>query len=92
MESGHNFAKTCGPPDGRFTLTHKAGDHSIHLSTDYMTWWSTTHIKLYLNVSNVKPNIKHDWSHIHELVSKVSERVAGGAGGDLKFHSMCFLS
>jgi len=70
--------KTRGPLDGRFTFTHKAGDHSICLSTNYTTWWSTMHVKLYLNVSDVKPNIERDRSHIPELASKVSEREAGG--------------
>jgi len=78
MESEHTVVKTRGPLDGRFTFTHEAGDHSICLSTNYTTWWSTTHVKLYLNVSDVKPNIEHDRSHIPELASKVSEREAGG--------------
>ncbi|KIM53934.1 hypothetical protein SCLCIDRAFT_1222460 [Scleroderma citrinum Foug A] len=76
MESGHNVAKTRGPPDGRFTFTsHEAGDHSICLSTNYTTWWSTTHIKLYLDiiVGDVKPDIERDRSHVSELASKVRD-------------------
>jgi len=45
--------------------------------------YMTSHVKLYLdiNISDVKPNIECDRSHIPELVSKVSEvdqRLAAG--------------
>ncbi|KAL4073011.1 emp24/gp25L/p24 family/GOLD-domain-containing protein [Scleroderma yunnanense] len=76
MESGHNVVKTCGPPDGRFTFTsHDAGDHSICLSTNYTSWWSSTHIKLYLDiiVGDVKLDTERDRSHVSELASKVRD-------------------
>ncbi|KAL4063101.1 emp24/gp25L/p24 family/GOLD-domain-containing protein [Scleroderma yunnanense] len=76
MESGHNVVKTRGPPDGRFTFTsHDAGDHSICLSTNYTSWWSSTHIKLYLDiiVGDVKPDTERDRNHVSELASKVRD-------------------
>jgi len=59
------------------------------------------HVKPYLNIiiHNVKPNIERDQSNVPELASKVSKlnkRLEAAAptqaGGDLKFHSTCFLS
>ncbi|KAG6332516.1 hypothetical protein ID866_6566 [Astraeus odoratus] len=76
METGHNAVKTRGPPDGRFTFTsHEAGDHSICLSTNYTAWWSSTHIKLYLDiiVGGVKPDVERDRSHVSELAAKVRD-------------------
>ncbi|KIJ65692.1 hypothetical protein HYDPIDRAFT_110839 [Hydnomerulius pinastri MD-312] len=76
METGHNVAKTRGPPDSRFTFTsHESGDHSICLSTNYTSWWSSTHIKLYLDiiVGNTKPDVEHDRSHVSELAGKVRD-------------------
>ena len=78
MESGHEVAKTKGPPDGRFTFTsHESGDHSICLSSSYPSTWfgPAEHIRLYLDivVGNTKPDYDHDRSHIAELASKVRE-------------------
>jgi len=67
MESGHTVVKTRGPPDGRFTLTlHKAGDTPC--ACPQTTPWSTTHVKLYLD-------IERDQSHIPELASKVGSGI-----------------
>ncbi|KAI5987058.1 emp24/gp25L/p24 family/GOLD-domain-containing protein [Pisolithus albus] len=76
METGHNVVKTRGPPEGQFTFTsHDAGDHSICLSTNYTSWFSNTHVKLYLDVivGAVRPDIEHDRSHVSELASKVRD-------------------
>lgn len=76
MESGHNVVKTKGPSDGRFTFTsHEAGDHSICLSTNYTSWFSSTHIRLYLDVvvGSTKADAEHDRSHVSELASKVRD-------------------
>jgi len=74
--SGHVVVKTTGPNDGRFTFTsHEAGDHSICLSTNYTSWFSHTHIRLYLDivVGNTKPDYEHDRSHVSSLASKVRD-------------------
>lgn len=76
METGHSVAKTRGPPEGQFTFSsHDAGDHSICLSTNYTSWFSSTHVKLYLDiiVGAVRPDIEHDRSHVSELASKVRD-------------------
>lgn len=76
MDSGHVVVKSRGPPDGRFTFTsHDSGDHSICLSTNYSSWWDTTHVKLYLDiiVGGVKPDIERDRSHVSDLASKVRD-------------------
>ncbi|KAH7890760.1 emp24/gp25L/p24 family/GOLD-domain-containing protein [Phlebopus sp. FC_14] len=76
METGYSVVKTRGPPESRFTFTsHESGDHSICISTNYTSWWSSTHIKLYLDiiVGNTKPDVEHDRSHISELASKVRD-------------------
>ncbi|KAI5992581.1 emp24/gp25L/p24 family/GOLD-domain-containing protein [Pisolithus orientalis] len=76
METGENVVKTRGPPEGQFTFTsHDAGDHSICLSTNYTSWFSSTHVKLYLDiiVGTVKPDIEQDRSHVSELASKVRD-------------------
>ncbi|KAI6023585.1 hypothetical protein PISMIDRAFT_122237 [Pisolithus microcarpus 441] len=76
METGHNVVKTRGPPEGQFTFSsHDAGDHSICLSTNYTSWFSNTHVKLYLDVivGAVRPDIEHDRSHVSELASKVRD-------------------
>lgn len=76
MDTGHAVTKTRGPPDGRFTFTsHESGDHSICVSTNYTSWFSSTHIKLYLDivVGNTKPDIESDRSHIGELSSKLRD-------------------
>ena len=42
--------QTVGPPEGKFTFTsHAAGDHSICLSTNYTSWFSSTHIRCVYN-------------------------------------------
>ncbi|KDR65741.1 hypothetical protein GALMADRAFT_260151 [Galerina marginata CBS 339.88] len=74
--SGHTVVKTIGPLDGKFTFTsHEAGDHSICLSTNYTSWFSHTHIRLYLDivVGSTKPDVEHDRSHISELATKVRD-------------------
>lgn len=76
VESGHNVVKTKGPSDGRFTFTsHEAGDHSICLSTNYTSWFSNTHIRLYLDivVGSTRPDVEQDRSHISELAAKVRD-------------------
>jgi p24 family protein alpha len=65
-----------GPPEGEFTFTaHDAGDHSICLSTNYTTWFSSTHIRLYLdiNVGASKADFEQDRTHISEVASKVRD-------------------
>lgn len=65
-----------GPSTGRFTFTsHEAGDHSICLSTNYSSWFSNTHLRIYLDVvvGTTKPDVEHDRSHISDLASKVRE-------------------
>lgn len=74
--SGHVVVKTTGPLDGKFTFTsHEAADHSICLSTNYTSWFSHTHIRLYLDIviGTTKPDVEHDRSHISELASKVRD-------------------
>ncbi|KAG1769535.1 emp24/gp25L/p24 family/GOLD-domain-containing protein [Suillus placidus] len=76
METSHVVTKTRGPSDGRFTFTsHESGDHSICISTNYTSWWSSTHIKLYLDivVGTMKPDIESDRTHIGELSSKLRD-------------------
>ncbi|PBK99315.1 hypothetical protein ARMGADRAFT_1007873 [Armillaria gallica] len=76
VESGESVVKTKGPSEGRFTFTsHDAGDHSICLSTNYTSWFSSTHIRLYLDivVGKTKANIEQDRSHVSELASKVRD-------------------
>ncbi|KAF8638931.1 hypothetical protein AX16_010406 [Volvariella volvacea WC 439] len=73
---GDMMVKTTGPPDSRFTFTsHDAGDHSICLSTNYTSWFSSTHIRLYLDivVGSTKPDIEQDRSHVSELASKIRD-------------------
>ncbi|PFH46882.1 hypothetical protein AMATHDRAFT_7310 [Amanita thiersii Skay4041] len=74
--TSHLVVKTTGPYDGRFTFTsHEAGDHSICLSTNYTSWFSHTHIRLYLDivVGTTKPDVEQDRSHVSELASKVRD-------------------
>lgn len=76
MESGDNVVHTKGPSEGAFTFTsHEAGDHSICLSTNYTSWFSNTHIRLYLDivVGTTKADTEHDRSHISELAAKVRD-------------------
>ncbi|KAJ8587321.1 hypothetical protein M405DRAFT_794354 [Rhizopogon salebrosus TDB-379] len=76
METGHVVTKTRGPSDGRFTFTsHESGDHSLCISTNYTSWFSSTHIKFYLDivVGSTKPDIESDRSHIGELSSKLRD-------------------
>jgi len=76
VESSHTVVKTKGPSEGRFTFTsHDAGDHSICLSTNYTSWFSNTHIRLYLDivVGTTKPDTEHDRSHISQLAAKIRD-------------------
>jgi len=76
VESSHTVVKTKGPSEGRFTFTsHESGDHSICLSTNYTSWFSNTHIRLYLDivVGTTKPDIDHDRGHISQLAAKVRD-------------------
>ncbi|KAI0629237.1 emp24/gp25L/p24 family/GOLD-domain-containing protein [Trametes polyzona] len=77
LETGHNVVKTRGPSEGQFTFTsHDSGDHSICLSSNYGTsWFSTTHIRLYLDivVGSTKPDAEHDRSHVSELSQKLRD-------------------
>jgi hypothetical protein len=76
LETSHTVVHTRGPSDGRFTFTsHDAGDHSICLSTNYSSWFSNTHLRMYLDivVGSAKPDIEHDRSHISDLAAKVRD-------------------
>jgi p24 family protein alpha len=76
MASEHSVVNTLGPSDGRFTFTsHEAGDHSICLSTNYTSWFSNTHIRLYLDVivGNTMPDQDHDRNHVSTVASKVRD-------------------
>ncbi|KAL0576445.1 emp24p/erv25p-related protein [Marasmius crinis-equi] len=75
-ESAHTVVKTKGPSEGRFTFTsHEAGDHSICLSTNYTSWFSSTHIRMYLDVvvGSTKADADHDRSHISDISSKIRD-------------------
>jgi hypothetical protein len=74
--TSHVVVKTTGPFEGKFTFTsHEAGDHSICLSTNHTSWFSHTHIRLYLDivVGSTKPDLEQDRSHVSELASKVRD-------------------
>jgi hypothetical protein len=74
--TNHPVVKTTGPYEGKFTFTsHEAGDHSICLSTNYTSWFSHTHIRLYLDivVGSTKPDVEQDRSHVSELAAKVRD-------------------
>ncbi|KAF7309674.1 Membrane protein [Mycena indigotica] len=76
LDSGHSVVKTRGPSEGRFTFTsHEAGDHTICLSTNYTSWFSSTHLRLYLDVvvGQTKADADHDRSHVSELASKIRD-------------------
>ncbi|EEB88936.1 hypothetical protein MPER_13029 [Moniliophthora perniciosa FA553] len=51
------------------------GDHSICLSTNYTSWFSSTHIRLYIDivVGTTKADLEHDRSHVSELAGKVRD-------------------
>ncbi|KAG9223784.1 hypothetical protein CCMSSC00406_0004875 [Pleurotus cornucopiae] len=75
-DSAHTVVRTRGPHDGRFTFTsHIAGDHSICLSTNYTSWFSHTHIRMYLDivVGSTKANVEQDRSHVSEMAAKVRD-------------------
>ncbi|KAG5637741.1 hypothetical protein H0H81_003379 [Sphagnurus paluster] len=75
-ESGDIAVKTTGPPEGKFTFTsHDAGDHSICLSTNYTSWFSHTHIRLYLDIAvgTTKTDVEHDRTHVSGLAAKVRD-------------------
>ncbi|KAG6865077.1 hypothetical protein C0993_008320, partial [Termitomyces sp. T159_Od127] len=75
-EHGDVLVKTTGPPEGKFTFTsHDAGDHSICLATNYTSWFSHTHIRLYLDivVGTTKPNVEQDRTHVSGLAAKVRD-------------------
>jgi len=74
--SGHVVVKTIGPLDGKFTFTSvEAGDHSICLSTNYTSWFSHTHIRLYLDivVGSTKADVETDRTHVSEIANKVRD-------------------
>ncbi|KAL0953384.1 hypothetical protein HGRIS_004623 [Hohenbuehelia grisea] len=76
MHSEEPLVRTRGPFDGRFTFTsHDSGDHTICLSTNYTSWFSSTHIRLYLDVAvgNSKPNTEQDRTHVSEIAGKVRD-------------------
>ncbi|KAF7971302.1 hypothetical protein HWV62_21464 [Athelia sp. TMB] len=76
VHSGHTVVKTKGPAEGRFTFTsHEAGDHSLCLSTNYTSWFSNTHIRLYLDivVGTTKADLDHDRNHISEMSAKIRD-------------------
>lgn len=75
-ESGDVVVKTTGPSQGKFTFTsHDAGDHSICLSTNFSSWFSHNHIRLYLDivVGTTKADVEHDRKHVSGLAAKVRE-------------------
>lgn len=75
-ETGELVTQTKGPSEGKFTFTsHDSGDHSVCLSTNYTSWFSTTHIRLYLDmaVGSSKPDAEHDRTHVSELAAKVRD-------------------
>jgi len=70
------MVKTTGPPDGRFTFTsHGIGDHSICVSTNYTSWFSSTHIRLYLDVviGSTKPDVEQDRTHVSDLAARIRD-------------------
>jgi len=74
--SGLVVVKTTGPLEGKFTFTsHEAGDHAICLSTNHSSWFSHTHVRLYLDivVGSTKPDVDHDRSHVSELSAKLRD-------------------
>ncbi|KAF5331478.1 hypothetical protein D9758_015499 [Tetrapyrgos nigripes] len=74
--SGETVTKTKGPSEGRFTFTsHESGDHSICLSTNYTSWFSSTHIRLYLDivVGSARVDSEHDRTHVSELSGKIRD-------------------
>ncbi|KAH8832593.1 emp24/gp25L/p24 family/GOLD-domain-containing protein [Flagelloscypha sp. PMI_526] len=76
MDTGHQVTKTKGPFDGRFTFTsHVAGDHAICLSTNYTSWFSGTHIRLYLDilVGHTRADSEHDRSHVSDVANAVRD-------------------
>ncbi|KAF9028873.1 hypothetical protein BDZ89DRAFT_986416 [Hymenopellis radicata] len=76
VDTGEIVVKTKGPSDGRFTFTsHDSGDHSICLSTNYTSWFSSTHIRLYLDivVGKTKASAEHDRAHVSEMASKIRD-------------------
>ncbi|KAJ7583381.1 membrane protein [Mycena floridula] len=76
LESGEAVVRTKGPSAGKFTFTsHDAGDHSICLSTNYTSWFSSTHIRLYLDivVGSTKPDAEHDRTHVSTVASKIRD-------------------
>jgi p24 family protein alpha len=76
VATSHVVVNTKGPSESRFTFTsHEAGDHSICLSTNYTSWFSNTHIRLYLDivVGTTRPDVDHDRSHVSELAAKVRD-------------------
>ena len=75
-ETFHSVVKTRGPSDGKFTFTsHEAGDHSICLSTNHTSWFSNTHIRLYLDIviGDAKHDIDHDRSHVSDLAARIRD-------------------
>jgi len=75
-ESSEVFVKTTGPQEGKFTFTsHDAGDHSICLSTNYTSWFSHTHIRMYLDivVGTAKHDVEQDRTHVSGLAAKVRD-------------------
>ncbi|KAJ3484889.1 hypothetical protein NLI96_g5330 [Meripilus lineatus] len=77
IATGHNVVRTRGPNESRFTFTsHDSGDHSVCLSSNYgATWFSNTHIRLYLDivVGSTKADHEHDRSHVSELSAKLRD-------------------
>lgn len=76
MDTAHQVTKTKGPFDGKFTFTsHIAGDHAICLSTNYTSWFSGQHIRLYLDVlvGHTKADSEHDRSHVSDVASAVRD-------------------
>lgn len=75
-ESGDVVVKTTGPSQGKFTFTsHDAGDHSICLSTNFSSWFSHNHIRLYLDIAvgTTKADVEHDRKHVSGLAAKVRD-------------------
>jgi len=76
LDTNHVVTKTRGPSDGRFTFTsHVAGDHLICISTNYTSWFSSTHIRFYLDIAvgTTKGDYEKDRSHIATLANKIRD-------------------
>lgn len=77
VSSGDTIVKTLGPSEGKFTFTsHEAGDHTICLSSNQSsTWFSSSHIRLYLDVTvgAIRHDVDKDRAHATKLSDKLRD-------------------